>query len=125
MLVIGHGLSKMQFIQRIISSWLIEDGEGMYNTLLLTLVSIDKKDRGINTINLMFVIHAARTTRSGKVRQLDQANITLINCTRLDAATFKPTKDQRQVINRFRKYILGEDYVRKAARLCPRTREYV
>lgn len=38
---------------------------------------------------------------------------------------FKPTKDQRKVVNKFSKYIIGADYKYKAARLCPKTREYV
>ncbi|KAL4893196.1 arginine-tRNA-protein transferase [Aspergillus ambiguus] len=42
---------------------------------------------------------------------------------RLDAAAFKPRKDQRQAINRWTKFVLGPEYLRRAAYLCPRTRE--
>ncbi|KAK5660949.1 hypothetical protein OQA88_12324 [Cercophora sp. LCS_1] len=42
---------------------------------------------------------------------------------RLDAAGFRPTKDQRQAINRFNKYVLGETYSKELARLHPRSRE--
>ncbi|KAJ9374814.1 hypothetical protein DTO282E5_369 [Paecilomyces variotii] len=42
---------------------------------------------------------------------------------RLDASEFKPRKDQRKALNRWNKYILGPEYMRKAARLCPKTRE--
>lgn len=49
-----------------------------------------------------------------------------VNCRdfRLDASEFKPRKDQRKALNRWNKYILGPEYMRKAARLCPKTREY-
>ncbi|KAL2001036.1 hypothetical protein VTN02DRAFT_2328 [Thermoascus thermophilus] len=42
---------------------------------------------------------------------------------RLDASEFKPRKDQRKAINRWNKFVLGPEYIRKAARLCPKTRE--
>ena len=41
---------------------------------------------------------------------------------RLDTALFAPTKDQRQTVNRFNKYILGEKYIKETARLYPRSR---
>ncbi|MCJ1389570.1 Arginyl-tRNA--protein transferase 1 [Xylographa bjoerkii] len=43
---------------------------------------------------------------------------------RLDGLGFKPQKDQRKAVNRFTDYILGPDYVRLAARLCPRSRDW-
>ena len=42
---------------------------------------------------------------------------------RLNAEDFKPRKDQRRAVNRWNDYILGKDYIRKAVRLCPQTRE--
>ncbi|KAH7356823.1 arginine-tRNA-protein transferase-like protein 1 [Rhexocercosporidium sp. MPI-PUGE-AT-0058] len=42
---------------------------------------------------------------------------------RLDADQFHASKDQRQVQNRFTKYILGATYINEAARLHPRSRE--
>ncbi|KAJ6441749.1 serine-rich protein [Purpureocillium lavendulum] len=36
---------------------------------------------------------------------------------------FKPARDQRQSVNRFNRYILGEPYMKEAARLYPRSRE--
>jgi hypothetical protein len=47
------------------------------------------------------------------------------NLSRLDAHGFKAKKEQRQAINRWNNFVLGQEYVRKAARLCPRSREYV
>ncbi|KAK4241064.1 hypothetical protein C8A03DRAFT_41465 [Achaetomium macrosporum] len=44
---------------------------------------------------------------------------------RLDSTQFKPTKDQRQAVNRFNRHIVGETYVRDAARLHPRSRAEV
>ncbi|SPQ27605.1 301dd9cc-9340-41c1-b80a-eedff2a1316f [Thermothielavioides terrestris] len=44
---------------------------------------------------------------------------------RLDSTQFKPTKDQRQAVNRFNRYVLGETYPRDAARLHPRSRAEV
>ncbi|KAK4101507.1 hypothetical protein N658DRAFT_425771 [Parathielavia hyrcaniae] len=41
---------------------------------------------------------------------------------RLDSAQFKPTKDQRQAVNRFNRHIVGDSYPREAARLHPRSR---
>lgn len=42
---------------------------------------------------------------------------------RLDSAAFKATKDQRQALNRFTNYVLGEEYIRKAGRYYPKTRK--
>jgi arginine-tRNA-protein transferase len=41
---------------------------------------------------------------------------------RLDSTQFKPSKAQRQAINRFNRHIIGTTYPREAARLHPRTR---
>ncbi|KAH6850908.1 arginine-tRNA-protein transferase [Chaetomium sp. MPI-CAGE-AT-0009] len=41
---------------------------------------------------------------------------------RLDSTQFKPTKDQRQAVNRFNRHIIGNTYAREAARLHPRSR---
>ncbi|KAL2258857.1 hypothetical protein VTK26DRAFT_7665 [Humicola hyalothermophila] len=41
---------------------------------------------------------------------------------RLDSTEFRPTKDQRQAVNRFSRYILGDTYAQQAARLHPRPR---
>ncbi|KAH8175488.1 arginine-tRNA-protein transferase [Sarocladium implicatum] len=40
-----------------------------------------------------------------------------------DSHEFKPSRSQRQVINRFNTFVLGEKYVKEAARLYPRSRE--
>lgn len=42
---------------------------------------------------------------------------------RLLAEDFKPRRDQKRAVNRWNKYILGSEYIRKAAQLCPRSRE--
>ncbi|KAE8452796.1 hypothetical protein EG329_013068 [Mollisiaceae sp. DMI_Dod_QoI] len=42
---------------------------------------------------------------------------------RLDADSFHASKDQRQTLNRFTKHILGDAYVKEAARLYPRSRD--
>lgn len=42
---------------------------------------------------------------------------------RLDSTQFKATKDQRQAINRFNKFVVGDTYAREAARLYPRSRQ--
>ncbi|RDA92251.1 hypothetical protein CP533_5738 [Ophiocordyceps camponoti-saundersi (nom. inval.)] len=42
---------------------------------------------------------------------------------RLDSLQFKPSRDQRQTINRFNRYILGDPYTKEAARLFPRSKE--
>ncbi|KAI1130349.1 arginine-tRNA-protein transferase [Nemania abortiva] len=42
---------------------------------------------------------------------------------RIDSTHFRPTKDQRQTINRFNRFVIGDAYVKEAARLHPKTRE--
>lgn len=40
-------------------------------------------------------------------------------------AEFKPARDQRQAINRWNRYVLGENYTKEASRLYPKSKEYV
>lgn len=42
---------------------------------------------------------------------------------RLDAANFKPSKSQRQALNRWNRHVLGVEYMSKVAKLCPRPKE--
>ncbi|KAI9733590.1 MAG: Arginyl-tRNA--protein transferase 1 [Cirrosporium novae-zelandiae] len=42
---------------------------------------------------------------------------------RLDGPAFRPTREQRQAVNRWNKSVLGQEYIDKAARLCPLSRE--
>lgn len=42
---------------------------------------------------------------------------------RLDSAEFKPSRDQRQAVNRFNRFVAGDDYAKEAARTYPLTRE--
>jgi arginyl-tRNA---protein transferase len=42
---------------------------------------------------------------------------------RLDSHAFHASKDQRQSLNRFNKYILGDSYIKEAARLHPLSRD--
>ncbi|KAI9738497.1 MAG: Arginyl-tRNA--protein transferase 1 [Claussenomyces sp. TS43310] len=42
---------------------------------------------------------------------------------RLDSLVFKATKDQRQALNRFNRFILGDDVIAKNARVRPKSRE--
>jgi arginine-tRNA-protein transferase len=42
---------------------------------------------------------------------------------RLDADSFHASKDQRQSLNRFNKYVLGDDYIKETARLYPKSRD--
>ena len=42
---------------------------------------------------------------------------------RLDASSFKPTRDQRKALHRLNRYVIGPEYSRKAARLCPVSRK--
>jgi arginine-tRNA-protein transferase len=42
---------------------------------------------------------------------------------RLDSGFFRASKDQRQALNRFNKYILGELYIKEAARQYPKSRD--
>lgn len=42
---------------------------------------------------------------------------------RLDSDEFKPSRDQRHAVNRLNRFVIGEDYVKEAARHYPLTRE--
>lgn len=42
---------------------------------------------------------------------------------RLDSTSFHAIRDQRQAVNRFTRYVIGDAYAKEAARLCPRSRE--
>ncbi|KAL0940745.1 arginine-trna-protein transferase 1 [Colletotrichum truncatum] len=54
----------------------------------------------------------------------DQLHACCVHYTlRLDSTQFKPSRDQRQTVNRFNKYVTGEAYATEAARLHPRSRE--
>ncbi|KAK9445940.1 arginine-tRNA-protein transferase 1 [Metarhizium brunneum] len=44
---------------------------------------------------------------------------------RLDSGQFKPSRDQRQTVNRFNRFVLGESYIKDAARLYPKPRKEV
>ncbi|KAL6700312.1 arginine-tRNA-protein transferase [Trichoderma pleuroticola] len=63
--------------------------------------------------------------RSGKLlyRPNQRASCCPHYTIRLDSDQFYPTRGQRQTINRFNKYVLGETYAKQAARLYPRSRE--
>ncbi|KAL7944609.1 arginine-tRNA-protein transferase [Trichoderma barbatum] len=63
--------------------------------------------------------------RSGKLlyRPNQRASCCPHYTIRLDSDQFHPTRSQRQTINRFNKYVLGETYAKQAARLYPRSRE--
>jgi arginine-tRNA-protein transferase len=43
---------------------------------------------------------------------------------RLEASALKPAKDQRQALNRWSRYVLGDVYIREAAIRYPKTKEY-
>ncbi|KAL5612088.1 hypothetical protein BROUX41_000364 [Berkeleyomyces rouxiae] len=42
---------------------------------------------------------------------------------RLDSTSYKPTRNQRQALNKFNKHIIGDEYIKAAARLYPLSRE--
>lgn len=42
---------------------------------------------------------------------------------RVDSTLFRPSRDQRQAINRFNRFVIGDAYAREAARRFPRSRE--
>ncbi|OJJ59026.1 hypothetical protein ASPSYDRAFT_58214 [Aspergillus sydowii CBS 593.65] len=42
---------------------------------------------------------------------------------RLEASAYKPRRDQRKAINRWNKFVLGPEYIRRVAYLSPKTRE--
>ncbi|KAF2785701.1 arginine-tRNA-protein transferase 1 [Melanomma pulvis-pyrius CBS 109.77] len=42
---------------------------------------------------------------------------------RLPAASFAPTKEHRQAVNRWNKHVLGDEYIKEAAKLYPKSKE--
>ncbi|KAJ4297741.1 Arginyl-tRNA--protein transferase 1 [Kalmusia sp. IMI 367209] len=42
---------------------------------------------------------------------------------RLPVASFAPTRDQRQVINRWNRHVLGDEYAKEAAKLYPKSKQ--
>ncbi|KAK7416263.1 Arginyl-tRNA--protein transferase 1 [Neonectria punicea] len=42
---------------------------------------------------------------------------------RLDSSEFKPSRAQRQTLNRFNRYVVGDSYAKEAARLYPKSRD--
>ncbi|KAI0878477.1 arginine-tRNA-protein transferase [Hypoxylon argillaceum] len=42
---------------------------------------------------------------------------------RIDSSRFRPTKDQRQTLNRFNRFVIGDAYIKEAARRYPKSRE--
>ncbi|KAF2965443.1 hypothetical protein GQX73_g8141 [Xylaria multiplex] len=42
---------------------------------------------------------------------------------RVDSIRFRPTKDQRQAVNRFNRFVIGDAYAKEAARRHPKSRE--
>lgn len=42
---------------------------------------------------------------------------------KLDPSEFKATKDQRQTLNRFNRFVLGEEYIKECAKLYPKSKE--
>ncbi|TGJ86828.1 hypothetical protein E0Z10_g1957 [Xylaria hypoxylon] len=42
---------------------------------------------------------------------------------RIDSTRFRPTRDQRQAINRFNRFVIGDAYAKEAARRHPKSRE--
>lgn len=42
---------------------------------------------------------------------------------RLDSSRFKAAKDQRQAVNRFNRFVIGDEYAKEAARRYPKSRE--
>jgi len=41
----------------------------------------------------------------------------------LHAATFKASRDQRQCLHKWTRNVLGEDYIREAAKMYPKSKE--
>jgi hypothetical protein len=43
---------------------------------------------------------------------------------RLPVAEFHPSKDHRQATNRWNRFVLGEEYIKEAAKRYPKSKEY-
>ncbi|KAL9078046.1 MAG: hypothetical protein Q9157_003044 [Trypethelium eluteriae] len=76
--------------------------------------------------------HAVHITQSGTAQlprphpnKQAHADASFLNPNRLPAAQLKASKDQRQAVNRWNRYVIGEDYAKEAARLHPKPKECV
>lgn len=73
--------------------------------------------------NQIFGTRVVRTTPSGKSVEYNELVSHLLISSRLPVDQFKPRRDQRQAINRWNKFVLGDEYVKESARLHPRSKE--
>ncbi|MCJ1280829.1 Arginyl-tRNA--protein transferase 1 [Xylographa opegraphella] len=86
------------------------------------LSTVDGGDQGLPITNPIYGILVVHTIQLGTF-QSDEVPGLVLTGIRLDGLGFKPQKDQRKAVNRFTEYVLGPDYSRLAARLCPKSRE--
>ncbi|OMP84652.1 Arginyl-tRNA--protein transferase 1 [Diplodia seriata] len=80
-------------------------------------------DAGAGPASFLTPLGAAYYVRS---KSLDVAHYQALidrGWRRLPAASFKPTRDQRQAVNRWNRFVLGESYMNEAKKLHPKTKE--
>jgi hypothetical protein len=89
-------------------------------------------DQVLPSTSPTFGSHAARNTLSGMQpfylhRRYYEPQSLQSRCypNSLDALEFKPTRNQRRALNRWTRYVLGEQYIRETATLYPRSKKYV
>ena len=68
-------------------------------------------------------IHVARIILSGEIGIQSTAQDLVNNEIRLPVRSFKPTKDQRQAINRWNRFVEGNTYINQAAQMHPKAKE--
>ena len=104
------------------------DGPRLETVLIQCCPSYDNADRLSRSGTLYYKPDLSRsccpyyTIRSAPFAQ--EAACMLI-ARRLKAAEFHAKREQRQAVHRLNNHILGVDYRRKAAMLCPRSRQQV
>ena len=117
---------RFQFVLNIMKSLWTVVGGGKLIICLLFWVFLISTDRVSCTISRICKGRVVRIILWGSYLHIPYlCSSVSLTLTRLEASSFKPRKDQKKAINRWNKFILGPEYIRKAAELCPRSKEHV
>lgn len=75
-----------------------------------------------SSTNQIFGTHVVLITQSGKSAEYSGLVSRFLIIFRLPVDQFKPRRDQRQAVNRWNKYVLGDEYVKESAKLHPKSK---
>ncbi|TLD37058.1 Arginine-tRNA-protein transferase [Venturia nashicola] len=75
-----------------------------------------------SSTNQIFDTHVVHITQSGKSTESSNRVWCLLISFRLPVHHFNPRRDQRQAVNRWNKYVLGDEFVKESAKLHPKSK---